>query len=145
MGLWSGHSAGGWSSQNPAFRSMGGLKRTDGWDDEELGKLYDHEVARRFVPYLKPYRRQVALALAGVLVSQVAANTQPFLVGLAMLSWLAQYVQQVTTAFVGHTILLTLRMQMFNHIQKLSLSFLDRSEVGRVMSRVQNDVNVLQG
>jgi ATP-binding cassette subfamily B protein len=33
---------------------------------------------------------------------------------------------------------------MFNHIQKLSLSFLDRNEVGRVMSRVQNDVTVLQ-
>ncbi|HET9476315.1 MAG TPA: ABC transporter ATP-binding protein, partial [Dehalococcoidia bacterium] len=153
---------------NTTFRSISGLKRTDGWDDEELGKLYDHQVARRFVPYLKPYRRQVALALTGVLVSQVAANTQPFLVGLAIdryvpsgdmtglarigamliglavLSWLAQYVQQVTTAFVGHNILLTLRMQMFNHIQKLSLSFLDRSEVGRVMSRVQNDVNVLQ-
>ena len=48
------------------------------------------------------------------------------------------------TAFVGHNILLTLRTQMFDHIQKLSLSFLDRNEVGRVMSRVQNDVNVLQ-
>src|SRR5512134_87870 len=168
MGLWGGHSAGGWGSQNTTFRSISGLKRTDGWDDEELGKLYDHKVARRFVPYLKPYKRQVTLALLGVLVSQVAANTQPFLVGLAIdryvptgdmtglarigamlvglavLSWAAQYVQQVTTAFVGHNILLTLRMQMFNHIQKLSLSFLDRSEVGRVMSRVQNDVNVLQ-
>ena len=169
MGLWGGQSPGGWSSRNPAFRSMGGIKRsTDGWDDEELGKLYDHSVARRFVPYLKPYKRQVALALLGVLISQVAANTQPFLVGLAIdryissgdmgglarigamliglavVSWLAQYVQQVMTAFLGHNILLTLRTQMFDHIQKLSLSFLDRSEVGRVMSRVQNDVNVLQ-
>jgi ATP-binding cassette subfamily B protein len=40
--------------------------------------------------------------------------------------------------------LLTLRTRMFAHIQKLSLSFLDRNEVGRVMSRVQNDVTVLQ-
>ena len=45
---------------------------------------------------------------------------------------------------MGHNILLTLRTQMFDHIQKLSLSFLDRNEVGRVMSRVQNDVTVLQ-
>jgi ATP-binding cassette subfamily B protein len=53
-------------------------------------------------------------------------------------------VQQVLTAFMGHRILLTLRTQMFAHIQKLSLSFLDRNEIGRVMSRVQNDVTVLQ-
>ena len=39
---------------------------------------------------------------------------------------------------------LTLRTKMFDHIQKLSLSFYDRNEVGRVMSRVQNDVTVLQ-
>jgi ATP-binding cassette subfamily B protein len=48
------------------------------------------------------------------------------------------------TAFMGHRILLSLRTQMWNHIQKLSLSFLDRNEIGRVMSRVQNDVTVLQ-
>src|SRR5436309_6533466 len=40
--------------------------------------------------------------------------------------------------------LLTLRTQMFGHIEKLSLSFHDRNEVGRVMSRVQNDVTSLQ-
>ncbi len=168
MGLWGGHSAGGWSSQNPAFRSMGGMKRTDGWDDEELGKLYDHKVMRRLVPYLRPYKRQVGFALGGMLIAATASRVQPFLIGiaidryiptgdldglarigvmllgLAVLSWLGQLVQQLMTSFVGHNILLTLRTQMFAHIQKLSLSFLDRSEVGRVISRVQNDVNVLQ-
>jgi len=168
MGLWGGHSAGGWSSQNPAFRSASGLRRTDGWDDEELGKLYDHQVMRRLVPYLKPYKRQVSLALAGMLLAATASRVQPFLIGLAIdryiptgdmtgitrigifllglavLSWAGQFLQQLMTSFVGHNILLTLRTQMFGHIQKLSLSFLDRSEVGRVMSRVQNDVNVLQ-
>jgi len=147
---------------------VGGLKRTDGWDDEELGRLYDHKVMRRFLPYLKPYKRQVALAVAGMLIAAAASYTPPLLIkvaidnyirrgdltglswvcgallGLAALGWAGQYVQQVTTAFVGHNILLTLRTQMFDHIQKLSLSFLDRNEVGRVMSRVQNDVNVLQ-
>ena len=41
------------------------------------------------------------------------------LLGLAVAGWLAQWVQQVMTAFMGHRILLTLRTQMFNHIQKL--------------------------
>jgi ATP-binding cassette subfamily B protein len=66
------------------------------------------------------------------------------LIGLALVSWLMQYIQQVATAYVGHRILLTLRTQMFDHLEKLSLSFLDRNEIGRVMSRVQNDVATLQ-
>jgi ATP-binding cassette subfamily B protein len=47
-------------------------------------------------------------------------------------------------ANIGHGILLTLRNQMFGHLQQLSLSFYDRNEVGRIMSRVQNDVGSLQ-
>lgn len=170
MGLWGGHGAGGWSSGgHPGMQRPGALKRsTDGWDDEELGRLYDHSVMRRLFPYLGPYKRQAVLALLGMLVFAVASNTQPFLIGLAIdeyipsgdlsgvgyigaaliglavLSWFGQWVQQVCTAYMGHNILLTLRTQMFDHIQKLSLSFLNRNEVGRVMSRVQNDVTVLQ-
>jgi len=62
--------------------------------------------------------------------------------GLAQ--WAAQYTQQYTMANIGRGVLYTLRMQMFMHLQKLSLSFYDRHEVGRVMSRVQNDVQSLQ-
>ena len=170
MGLWGGHGAGGWSSGgHPGMQRPSGLRRSvDGRDDEELGRVYDHSVMRRLFPYLWPYKRQATLAIAGMLVFAAASSTQPFLIGLAidryipsgdlagvgyigvaliglsLLSWFGQYVQQVTTAFMGHNILLTLRTQMFAHIQKLSLSFLDRNEVGRVMSRVQNDVTVLQ-
>jgi ABC-type multidrug transport system fused ATPase/permease subunit len=146
-----------------------GLKRSvDGWDDDELGRVYDHSVMRRLFPYLRPYKRQTVFALAGMFVAAIASNAQPFLIGLAIkrfianddlaglnrigialiglavIAWAAQYIQQTTTAYIGHNILLTLRTQMFGHIEKLSLSFIDRNEVGRVMSRVQNDVTVLQ-
>ena len=171
MAFWGGGAAGGWShSHYPTGKSSGSnLKRSvDGWDDEELGRPYDHSVMRRLVPYLKPHRRRVAVAVVGMLVFAAASNTQPFLIGLAidkfvgtgdlaglnviggaliglaLLGWAGQSLQQMSTAYIGHDILLTLRTQMFNHIQKLSLSFLDRNEVGRVMSRVQNDVAVLQ-
>jgi ATP-binding cassette subfamily B protein len=170
MGLWGGHGAGGWSSGgHPGMQRPSGLRRSvDGWDDEELGRVFDHSVMRRLFPYLRPYKRQATLAIAGMLLFAATSSTQPFLIGLAidkyipsgdlagvgyigvaliglsLLSWFGQYIQQVTTAFMGHNILLTLRTQMFAHIQKLSLSFLDRNEVGRVMSRVQNDVTVLQ-
>ena len=45
---------------------------------------------------------------------------------------------------MGQKVLLMLRIQLFRHLQKLSLNFYDRNEVGRIMSRVQNDVNQLQ-
>jgi ATP-binding cassette subfamily B protein len=166
--MW-GHSAGGWSAQHgPGARTTQLRRSTDGWDDDELGKLYDHEVMRRLLPYLRPYRKQAVIATLSMVIFAIASNIQPWLIGLAIdryipkgdmsgvaviggalitlavVSWLAQWVQQVTTAYMGHNILLTLRTRMFAHIQKLSLSFLDRNEVGRVMSRVQNDVTVLQ-
>jgi ATP-binding cassette subfamily B protein len=166
--MW-GHSAGGWSTQHgPGARTTQLRRSTDGWDDDELGKLYDHDVMRRLFPYLKPYRRQAVTAVIAMLVFAVASGVPAYLIhlaidnyipqgdqsgitttglallGLALVSWGAQYVQQVSTSFMGHNILLTLRTQMFAHIEKLSLSFLDRNEVGRVMSRVQNDVTALQ-
>ena len=169
MGLGFGGGAGGWSHAQIPGRPGANLRRSaDGWDDEELGKLYDHAVVRRLAPYLGPYKWQAGLAAFTMVVSAVASRVQPFLIGLAIdrfipnenldgvatigaallglaiIGWGAQWLQQVLTAFMGHRILLTLRTQMWNHIQKLSLSFLDRNEIGRVMSRVQNDVTVLQ-
>jgi ABC-type multidrug transport system fused ATPase/permease subunit len=170
MAHWGG-GAGGWSHQTQVIgqRPPSGLKRSaDGWDDEELGKPYDHSVVMRLVPYLRPYRGRVTVAVLGMILFAAASSTQPFLigmaidefiptgdvsglnligaalVGLAVLGWAGQAIQQLLTAWVGHNVLLTLRTRMFNHIQRLSLSFLDRTEVGRVMSRVQNDVTVLQ-
>ena len=167
MAFWGGAHAGGWS-HGPLSQARQGLRRsTDGWDDEELGKVYDHQVMARFLPYLRPYRKRVALALGGILLFAAASYTQPYLIGraidkaqqgnlhdltvigivlavLAVVGWAAQYLQLANTAWMGHRVLYTLRTKMFDHLMRLSLSFYDRNEVGRVMSRVQNDVTVLQ-
>ncbi len=168
MGMWGGAGAGGWSNQGGHVRPGSQRRGADGWDDDELGKVYDHSVMRRLLPYLRPYRGRAFTAIFAMIVFAAVSRTQPFLIGLAIdryiesenlrgvafiglallglaiAGWLAQWVQQVMTAFMGHRILLTLRTQMFNHIQKLSLSFLDRNETGRVMSRVTSDVTVMQ-
>jgi len=166
--MWGGAGAGGWSNQGGHVRPGSQRRGADGWDDDELGKVYDHSVVRRLLPYLRPYRGRAFTAIFAMIVFAAVSRTQPFLIGLAidryiesenlrgvafiglallglaLAGWLAQWVQQVMTAFMGHRILLTLRTQMFNHIQKLSLSFLDRNETGRVMSRVTSDVTVMQ-
>jgi ATP-binding cassette subfamily B protein len=61
-----------------------------------------------------------------------------------LIAWGSQYVQQYSMSNVGRGLLLTLRIEMFEHLEKLSLGFYDRNEVGRIMSRVQNDVGQLQ-
>ncbi len=169
MGHWGGGHGGGGGWGANAMRRGSGQPSADGWDDEELGSAYDHRVVRRLIPYVKPYKRQVALAFLGMLLFAGAGASQPFLiglaidsyifkdgdlqgvaligaalVGLAIMGWIGQFIQQITTAYMGHSVLRKLRTDMFDHIQKLSVSFLDRNEVGRVMSRVQNDVTVLQ-
>ena len=62
----------------------------------------------------------------------------------ALIAWGAQYVQQYSMATIGYGIILRIRRQMFEHLQKLSLSFYDRNEVGRIMSRILNDVGALE-
>ena len=71
-------------------------------------------------------------------------NFGALLVGLATFSFASAALQRLMTGYVGHRILRDLRSQMFEHLNKLSLSFFDREEVGRVMSRVTSDVVTLQ-
>ena len=139
----------------------------DNWDDEEFGKVYNHRVVSRLLGYLSPFRGRALLAFVGMATFIGAREFQPLLVGnlidaarggdlstvnkigviflvLVLVSWAAQYVQLLHTGWIGHRVLLTLRMQMFKHLQRLSLRFYDNNEVGRVMSRVTSDVSTLQ-
>ncbi|MDA0301087.1 MAG: ABC transporter ATP-binding protein [Chloroflexi bacterium] len=166
MGFWGGGSAGGWST---SATSMGPNARRgmDGWNDDDLGKIYDRTVVARLLPYLKPFKVRAFVALFGVLGFSLASTVQPLLIGFAVddavrgdmdglsrwvmwlaatvaVSWAFQYLQLTQTGYIGHRILLRLRTEMFAHIQRLSLSFIDRHEVGRIMSRVTSDVTALQ-
>jgi ABC-type multidrug transport system fused ATPase/permease subunit len=168
MAYWGGAAAGGWSHStiNPAGLRL--RRSIDGWDEEILGRVYDQRVMSRLARYLAPYKLQAFLAFASMLVYAASSYVQPLLIGqavrgpiasgdlrglnvlggifvvLALVSWGAQYVQLITTGYVGHRILYTLRTQMFDHLQKLSLRFYDDNEVGRIMSRMTSDVTVLQ-
>jgi len=147
----------------------GGLRRsTDLIDEVEFGKVYDHTVVVRLLKYIGAYKVRFTLGAVGMVVFTLTTVAIPWLVSLAidefimkgdlwglnllflafvgngLLNWGSQYLQLISLARVGQGILLTLRTQMFNHLQRLSLSFYDHHEVGRIMSRLQNDVMAVQ-
>jgi ABC-type multidrug transport system fused ATPase/permease subunit len=63
--------------------------------------------------------------------------------GNAVLNWASYYTQIRAEARLGQSILLNLRSQVFDHLQRLSIRFFESNKVGRIMSRVQNDVGEL--
>ena len=175
MAYWGGGQAGGWSGDMRGIRQG---RAVDGWDYEELGRVYDPILVRRIVPMLGPYKLQAIIAVIAMAVFAIASYAQPYvmaaattsivdklrsgdaaslaavdseivefgllLVGLALVSFVSAAVQRLMTGYVGHRILRDMRSNMFAHLNRLSLSFYDREEVGRIMSRVTSDVVTLQ-
>jgi ATP-binding cassette, subfamily B, multidrug efflux pump len=63
--------------------------------------------------------------------------------GSLLLAFVFQYAQTLLTTWLGQRVMYDLRVQLFAHLQRLSLRFFDRNPVGRLMTRVTNDVEVL--
>jgi ATP-binding cassette subfamily B multidrug efflux pump len=131
-------------------------------------KGYDPKVARGLVQFLKPYYGQILISLVFMIIVTTASVSGPYFVKLAIdegiakndvvalrniaLIYFGVSVVQVLTNIarvrlmsrVGQHVLYDVRMQMFHHLQKLSLSFYNRYSVGRVITRVINDVGTLR-
>jgi ATP-binding cassette subfamily B protein/subfamily B ATP-binding cassette protein MsbA len=136
--------------------------------EEQLDKGYDPKVARGLARFLKPYLGQMLISLVFMIIVTAASVSGPYFVKLAIdegianrdmialrniaLIYFGVSVIQVLTNIarvrlmsrVGQHVLYDVRMQMFNHLQKLSLSFYNRYSVGRVITRVVNDVGTLR-
>ncbi|MBI4769070.1 MAG: ABC transporter ATP-binding protein [Chloroflexi bacterium] len=137
-------------------------------DDEILGKAYDARITQRLLAYIQPYRRGLYLALILMGFGTLANLAGPYLVKLALdegiagrdqgallnavllyllasgVLWISTYARVNLMARVGQSIIFDLRAQIFRHLQALSLGFYSRYSVGRVISRVVNDVGVLR-
>ena len=137
-------------------------------EDDILGKAYDARIVRRLMTYLRPYRRQLLAALALMTVSTIANVSGPYLVKVALddglaqrnvavlgravlgygvaalVMWLGTYWRIRIMAVTGQNIIFDLRREMFDHLQRLSLGFFSRYAVGRLISRMVNDVSVLR-
>ena len=136
--------------------------------EDAYDKGYDPKVARGLVQFLRPYYGQILISLVFMIIVTSASVSGPYFVKLAIDEGIAKndlvalrnialiyfgvsLIQVVTNiarvrlmSRVGQHVLYDVRMQMFNHLQKLSLGFYNRYSVGRVITRVINDVGTLR-
>ena len=136
-------------------------------DDDVLGRAYDSRLMRRLLTYLRPYKAQVSVAIVAIVGHAVLDLAPPYLTkividryipagdlaGLATIaalylvaltvSFLLEYLQTWTMQVIGQRIMFDLRMQLVTHLQRLDLRFYDRNPVGRLMTRLTTDVDVL--
>ena len=136
-------------------------------EEDVLGKAYDARLMRRLLTYLRPYRGQVAVALAAIIAHSLLQLAPPYLtkvvideyipagdlsglgliaalyIGTLLATFALEYLQTWTLQLTGQRIMFDIRMQVYRHLQRLDLKFYDRNPVGRLMTRVTTDVDVL--
>lgn len=157
------------SNVQPA-KPSGRVRLSNSLDDERQGKgkLFDRKLAARAFPYFKPFRLHALGIMLSVIIGSLTSAAGPWLIGVAIdnfitggdvggldltvlafigvgvVGWGASYLENIATTYMSQGILLNLRLDLFRHLEHLPLSFYDANEVGRVMSRVQNDVEQLE-
>ncbi|HLA25089.1 MAG TPA: ABC transporter ATP-binding protein [bacterium] len=136
-------------------------------EDEILGKAYDARLMRRLLGYLRPYRWAVIGSIVLLLLNAGADLLGPYFVKVAIDRYITQgnlagigriavfylaallaafafrYAQNFITQVVGQYVMYDLRMALFTHLQRLAVSFFTRNPVGRLMTRITNDVDTL--
>jgi ATP-binding cassette subfamily B multidrug efflux pump len=136
-------------------------------DEEVMGKAYDARLMRRLLTYLYPYRGKASLAAAAIVSHSILELAPPYLTKVVIDSYIPtgdlsglgnvaalllatlsgsfalQYLQTATLQMVGQRIMFDMRMQLHRHLHRLDLRFYDRNPVGRLMTRVTTDVDVL--
>ncbi|MBI2531022.1 MAG: ABC transporter ATP-binding protein [Deltaproteobacteria bacterium] len=136
--------------------------------EEILGKAYDFRLIRRTWKFLVPYKRIFFLAMALLPLQQALGLAQPYLMKIGIdqyiagrdlvglrnvgLLFLAAVIGETVTLFfhyyltmqVAQRCLADLRVALFSHVQKLPMSYFDRNPIGRLVTRMTTDVDVLQ-
>lgn len=145
----------------------GGPRGLVGHYHDATGKAYDHRVMTRLLEYLVPHRTKVLATLGAMVLASAATLAAPYLLKLAidqhiargdlggltkiailtvtvfLLGYVATWQQTWLMANVGQRVLATMRGQLFRHLQRLGLKFFDTHESGVTMSRLVNDVAVI--
>jgi ABC-type multidrug transport system fused ATPase/permease subunit len=136
-------------------------------DGAHSGKVFDKQVISRLLSYLRPYWKRMALALIATVALSGLTLYTPYLLKVAIDQYITQkdipgltYISLLTAAsfvglylttsaqqymlsWIGQRVLANLRHDLFSHIQELSMGYHDRHIVGVTVSRVINDVAVI--
>ena len=136
--------------------------------EEVLGKAYDLRLIRHLWQFIRPYKRLFVISMLLLPLQQAFGLAQPYLmkVGIdqyiagrdlwglqsVMLLFLAALIGETITIFANYYLsmvvaqrcLADLRVAIFTHVQKLPMSYFDRNPVGRLVTRMTTDVDVLQ-
>ncbi|HMH26593.1 MAG TPA: ABC transporter ATP-binding protein, partial [Gemmatimonadaceae bacterium] len=140
---------------------------TQAHEDDILGKAYDSKLMRRLLVYTRPYRALMygafgllcvegGVQVVGPLLTRrvidvavpahdmhiVAVSTSLLLLALVA-EFVTSYGQTWLTSLLGQRVMRDLRMEIFEHLQRLSVSFFDRNPAGRLITRVTSDVETL--
>ncbi|NOK57482.1 MAG: ABC transporter ATP-binding protein [Chloroflexi bacterium AL-W] len=136
-------------------------------DDEILGKAYDGHLMRRLLVFVKPYWRQLSVAMILLVFGALAEVAPPYLISVAIdgpiadgnvagmwpifgmyllalfIAFGCRYGQTYIMQTVGQQVMVDIRVRLFSHIQRMSLAFFDKNPVGRLITRLTNDVTAL--
>ncbi|HYD06696.1 MAG TPA: ABC transporter ATP-binding protein, partial [Reyranella sp.] len=138
-------------------------------EEEVFGKAIDPKIIRRIWAFVHPYRRQIWLSVAAVLAFTATQLAIPLIIrfaidrgmavgvdgtvlgwcvaaflGVVLVNYGASYVQEMVVGRVAENVLFDMRRAMMRRLQQVSLGWMDKTEVGRLMSRLQGDVNSMQ-
>ena len=136
--------------------------------EEDIGaKKYDRRIVRRLIVHIRPYRALVAgalvllmadglLQLVGPALTQrvidvaiphrdgaMAMHAALIYAGSLLFAFGCSYGETMLTAVLGQRVMRDLRQQLFDHVQRLPITFYDRTPVGRLVTRVTSDVESL--
>jgi ATP-binding cassette subfamily B protein len=136
-------------------------------DDEILGKAYDAKLMKRLLGYVKPYKKYVIAAIVLNIIVAALGPLRPYLTKIAVDDYIVnsdfdglfyitlalfgslvfqsvmQYFLTYYTQYLGQKTIYDLRVKLFSHTQRLAAKFFDKTPIGRIVTRVTNDIESL--
>ncbi len=136
-------------------------------EDEVSGKTYDSKLMKRLIRYVKPHRKLAYYGIGFSIIASILGPIRPYishiavddyiskgnwdglqtiglaLIGILILEVVFQFGLTYMTQWLGQKAIFDLRIEIFSFLQRLNLSFFDRNPLGRLISRVTSDVEVL--
>ncbi len=146
---------------------MKGTFKNNLYEKEGQDKQLDWKTASKLFKYVRPYKTLLVLTIFLLLITALLQIAGPYLIKVAidnyitpgkldgllyivllygaiiLVEFLIRYFQQYMTEYLGQKIMYDMRMDIFNHVHKMEMSFFDKNPVGRVLTRITTDVQAL--